>query len=301
MKGLELARGLWDEYGRPAMEHLPGMEQAAVGLCGAGSDCLGYDDDTSHDHDWGPGFMVYLPEAAERQYGFALSKAYDSLPAEYKGYNVVRRSRMGDTRWGVKTVEGYFRPFTGTDGAPETWQQWLYTPSWALAQAVSGEVFYDPSGAFTSTRQEIAQGMPEDVRLKKIAARAALMAQSGQYNLSRCRKHGEEAAARLAAAEFVRESMEMIFLLNRVHMPYYKWAMRALRELPRLSELAPQLEDMLVHAEADTAETVAAAVVRELQRQELTNGNWDYLEPHAQAITRRIQNPDIAALHWMEG
>ena len=116
MKGLELARGLWEEYGRPTMEHLPGMEQAAVGLCGAGSDCLGYDDDTSHDHDWGPGFMVYLPEAAERQYGFALSKAYDSLPAEYKSYKVVRRSRMGDARWGVKTVEGYFRPFTGKRG-----------------------------------------------------------------------------------------------------------------------------------------------------------------------------------------
>lgn len=301
MKGLDLARGLWEEFGKSSMEALPGMDVAAVGLCGAGSDCLGYDDDTSRDHDWGPGFMIWLPEAAEREHGFALSRAYDKLPVEYKGYTVIRRSRMGDTRWGVKTVEGYFRPFTGTDGAPESWQQWLYTPSWALAQAVSGQVFYDGSGVFTGVRDTIRHGMPEDVRRKKIAARAALMAQAGQYNLSRCRKHAQEGAARLAAAEFVRESLYMAFLLNREHMPYYKWALRALEELPILSELRPLLEDMLLHARADTAEEIAARVIAELKTQGLTHGNWDYLEPHAQAITERIENPDIAALHWMEG
>lgn len=301
MKGLDLARGLWEEYGKPAMDTLPGMEYAAVGLCGAGSDCLGYDDDTSRDHDWGPGFMVFLPEAAAQQYGFALSKAYDSLPAEYKGYKVVRRSRMGDTRWGVKKLEGYFRPFTGTDGAPESWQQWLYTPSWAMAQAVSGQVFQDNAGEFTRIREVIAHGMPEDVRKKKIAARAALMAQSGQYNLARCRKHGEEGATRLAAAEFVRESIHMAFLLNNRHMPYYKWALRALEELPKLSEMKPLLEEMLLHAREETAEAVAGQVIAELKEQDLTHGSWDYLEPHAKAVTERIRNPEIAALHWMEG
>jgi len=301
MKGLELSRSLWEEFGKPAMAHLPGMEQAAVGLCGAGSDCLGYDDETSRDHDWGPGFMVFLPESAEREFGFRLSTAYDKLPGEYNGCKVIRRSRMGDSRWGVKSREGYFRPFTGTAGAPETWQQWLYTPSWALAQAVSGQVFYDGDGVFTRIRQEIAQGMPEDVRKKKIAARAALMAQSGQYNLARCRRHGEEGAARLAAAEFVQETVHMAFLLNRQHMPYYKWALRALGDLPKLSELKPLLEDMLLNAREETAEAIAAMVIAEMKEQTLTAGTWDYLEPHAYAVMERIHDPAIAGLHLMEG
>lgn len=301
MKGLELSRGLWEEFGRPVMGQLPGMELAAVGLCGAGSDCLGCDDETSRDHDWSPGFMIWLPEAAEGEYGFALSRAYDKLPAEYRGFPVIRRSRMGDTRWGVKTLEGFFRPFTGTSGAPESWQQWLYTPSWALAQAVSGQVFQDVPGTFSRIRQEIAQGMPEDVRKKKIAARAALMAQSGQYNLVRCRRHGEEGAARLAAAEFVRESIHMAFLLNRRHMPYYKWAFRALGDLPKLAELKPLLEDMLLSAREETAEAVAALVIAEMKHQNLTAGSWDYLEPHGLEVMKRIETPAIAGLHLMEG
>ena len=32
----------------------------------------------------------------------------------------------------------------------------------------------------------------------------------------------------------------------------------------------------------------------------LTDGSWDFLEPHAYAVMRRIQNPEIAALHIME-
>jgi hypothetical protein len=208
---------------------------------------------------------------------------------------------MGDTRWGVKTLEGYFRPYTGSNGAPENWQQWLYTPSWALAQAVSGEVFYDGLGQFSAIREQIRTGMPEDVWKKKIAARAALMAQSGQYNLARCRKHGEEGAARLAVAEFVRESIHMAFLLNRKHMPYYKWAFRAMDELTLLREVKPLLETMLCQPREETAEEIARLVIDELKSQKLTHGNWDYLEPHAQAVTERIENPEIAALHWMEG
>ena len=37
----------------------------------------------------------------------------------------------------------------------------------------------------------------------------------------------------------------MIFLLNQRHMPFYKWAFRALGELPLLSEQRPALERIL--------------------------------------------------------
>ncbi len=303
MKGLELSRLFWEEALRPAMEEqCPVLLRcAAAGLSGPGSDCLGYDDEISRDHDMAAGCMLWLPEAELESYGFHLSTIYDRLPREHRGITAEHRSRQGDGRYGVKSLEGFFRPFTGRGGAPVTWREWLYIPSFALAAATSGAVFYDGPGTFTRIREEILTGMPEDVRLKKIAARAALMAQSGQYNFARCRRHGEEGAARLACAEFVRESLGMIFLLNRRHMPLYTWAFRAPGELPLLSEQRPALERILSEPREEDIEAVAAAVIEELRRQGLTDGPWDFLEPHAYEVSKRISDAEIAGLHVMEG
>ena len=303
MKGLELSRGFWEELLRPAMEDACPvlLERVAVGLCGGGSDCLGYDDEISQDHAFAAGCMVFLPEEDARNYGFRLSTVYDRLPREFRGVAAEHRSRMGDGRYGVKTLEGFFRPFTGLPGAPETWRQWMRIPAYSLAAATAGEVFYDGPGDFTRIREELRTGMPEDVRVKKIAARAALMAQSGQYNFSRCLRHGETAAARLAAGEFVRECLGMIFLLNRRHMPFYKWAFRALGELDVLSEQKTALEEILAAPTEERIEAVSAAVIETLRTQGLTEGRWDFLEPHAYELMKHIENPEIAGLHVMEG
>ena len=303
MKGLELSRRFWEELLRPALERscpelLP---RIAAGLCGAGSDCLGYDDEISHDHAYAAGCMVFVPESMPRDAVFALSTVYDRLPRAFLGVPAEHRSRQGDGRYGVMTLESFFLPRTGGPGAPENWRQWLSIPAPYLAEAVSGEVFYDGSGEFSRIREEIRTGMPRDVWLKKLAARSALMAQSGQYNFPRCRRRGEEGAARLACAEFVRESLGLIFLLNHRHMPFYKWAFRAARELEILSDQVDRLEKLLIDPEEEAAESVCAAVIGRLRELELTDGGWDFLEPHAYEIMARIRDPEIAALHVMEG
>ena len=280
MKGLELSRAFWEDAVRPAIrETCPVLlPRLAAGLCGGGSDCLGYDDELSHDHGYAAGCMLFLaPEDAET-HGFLLSALYDRLPREFLG----------------------LLEQTGLFHTPETWREWMAIPSYALAAACAGEIFYDGSGDMTGIRETLRTGMPEDVRVKKIAGHAVLMAQSGQYNVSRCRRHGEEAAARLACCEFVNHTLAMLFLLNERHMPFYKWAFRAAKELPKLSELIPTLEALLREPDEDTIERVSAAVIEELRAQGLTDGGWDFLEPHAYAVMRRIRNPEIAALHIME-
>ena len=303
MQGLELARRFWEEMLRPAIERQAPelMDRLAVGLCGAGSDCLGFDDEVSRDHAFAAGCMVFIRESEGRETAFRLSAIYDKLPREFLGFAAEHRSRQGDGRYGVKTIEGFFRPLTGSDGAPSDWRSWLTLPSSYLAEAAAGEVFFDGPGEFSCIRETIRTGMPEDVRLKKLAARAALMAQSGQYNFSRCLHHGEEGAARLAADEFVRQTLEMIFLLNRRHMPYYKWVFRSLQSLETLSELREPLETILRSPTSERIENVSSSVIVQLRREGLTNGSWDYLEPHAYEIMRRINDPEIAALHVMEG
>ena len=48
-------------------------------------------------------------------------------------------------------------------------------------------------------------------------------------------------------------------------------------------------------------EAVCGQIIRELKRQGLTDGGWDYLEPHAYEIMERIQDGEIRNLHVMEG
>ena len=307
MKALDEARAFYETYGAPMLhEQFPDWEgRIAVGLVGRGSECFGFDDDTSRDHDFEGGFCLWLTDEDDAAIGVALERAYRALPLE----KAAQQSAMAEKSRGVRRISDFYRRYLGTPHAPEDWRQWLYLPSGALAEATNGRVWRDELGAFTALRETLLHGMPEDVRRKKLAARAVEMAQSGQYNYARCLAHGEEGAAMLALADFVRAACGMIFLLNRRHMPYYKWMLRSLEELEILGDLRGAL-DYLLTGENDAAgrqtktgvvEDICAAVIRELKKQGLTQGDWDYLEPHSFQIQATIQRRELRAMHIMEG
>ena len=307
MKGLEEARRFYEDFGAAMLhDRFPDFEERiAVGLVGRGSECFGFDDEVSRDHDFEQGFCLWLTDADDILVGAELAMAYEALPRR----GAAQHSRLGETNRGVRRIGFFYRPYLGGESAPRDWRQWLSIPSWALAEATNGEVFRDDLGAFSDVRETLKHGMPEDVRKKKLAARLIAMAQSGQYNYARCLRHGEEGAAMLALAEFVREGCGAIFLLNRAHMPYYKWALRALEKLPLLGEMREPLTFLLT-AENDAdgqrvkqgvVEDICASVIKELRAQSLSDGAWDFLEPHAFAVQERIGNPEIRALHVMEG
>ena len=307
MKGLEEARRFYKDFGAAMLhERFPDFEERiAVGLVGRGSECFGFDDEVSRDHDFEQGFCLWLTDADDILIGAELAQAYQALPRR----GAAQRSRLGESNRGPRRIGFFYRPYLGSESAPRDWRQWLSLPSWALAEATNGEVFRDDLGLFSDIRETLLHGMPEDVRKKKLAARLIAMAQSGQYNYARCLRHGEEGAAMLALAEFVREGCGAIYLLNRAHMPYYKWALRGLETLPLLGEMREPLSFLLT-AENDAdgqrvkqgvVEDICARVIEELRAQGLSDGGWDFLEPHAFAVQERIGNPEIRALHVMEG
>ena len=307
MKGLELSRAFYERYGLPMLQEqfADVLPLLAVGLLGGGSECFGFDDEVSRDHDFEQGFCLWLTDADDILIGAELARAYQALPRR----GAAQRSRLGESNRGPRRIGFFYRPYLGSESAPRDWRQWLSLPSWALAEATNGEVFRDDLGLFSDIRETLLHGMPEDVRKKKLAARLIAMAQSGQYNYARCLRHGEEGAAMLALAEFVRESCGAIYLLNRAHMPYYKWALRGLETLPLLGEMREPLSFLLT-AENDAdgqrvkqgvVEDICARVIEELRAQGLSDGGWDFLEPHAFAVQERIGNPEIRALHVMEG
>lgn len=304
MKGLEEAKQLYEERGAEMIRtRFPAYEgRIAVGLAGHGSECFGFDDALSRDHDFVPGFCLWMTNGDDLAVGASLARAYREIVPPVAG----SRSAMGEKKLGVLRTGDFYRRYTGCSGAPESEEHWLSLPSWALAEATNGEVWRDDAGEFTAIRETLLHGMPEDVRKKKIAARAAEMAQSGQYNYARCLAHGEAGAAQLALTEYVRSACSMVFLLNRAHAPYYKWIFRAMGQLKRLSDLKDALEFLLL-GENDSAlkqgvvEDICAQIIGELRRQELTDSASDYLEAHAIEVQERIESRTLRSMHLMEG
>lgn len=310
MKGLKASKKFYEEAGADMIRRLFGdyENRIAVGLVGHGSECFGFDDETSCDHDFETGFCIWLTKSDEEKIGFALMRAYDKIREEYalkNGIEMARNSVGGSSFRGVFTIDEFYRRYTGTDGTPTTWQDWLYTDSFYFAEATNGEVFRDDLGDFTKIRNEILHGMPEDVRIKKIASFAMKAAQSGQYNYARCLKHGEDGAAMLALCEFVKSACEIAFMLEKQHMPYYKWALRKMRTLEKFGSLATPLEFLLVSdnddagkkVKRDIVEDVCGALAKEICAQFDLNIEGNYLEPFAYALQKRIKNADIRNLH----
>lgn len=302
MKGLELARRYYEAYGKDMLkEQFPDLLPfVAVGLVGSGSECLGFDDDLSEDHDFEPGFCIFLPGEAvvDRKEAFRLERAYAKLPKEFMGYQRNLVAPTGGTRHGViRTADFYAEKAGIRDGRIDT-DDWFGIPSYALREATDGEVFYDGLGEFTEIRKRLSV-MPEDVRLKKIAGHALLMAQSGQYNFPRILKRNEKAAAQLAVFEFVTHALEVIFLLNKAYMPYYKWSFRALRDLDLLSYLEEPLYEMMITDNEDPQkksymiEDVAMEIIAAMQVQEITKATCGDLEKHAYSVNDQIRDADI--------
>lgn len=308
MNGLELSRAFFEEYGRPMLKaQFPDlMPFLAAGLFGGGSECFGYDDDVSRDHDFEPGFCLFLPEEAvvDRRTAFLLERAYSKLPRTFGGVSRPVLQPVGGARHGVFRTTDYFQKLIGSPDGLLNLREWLSLPEQALAEATNGELYFDSLGEVTRIRSAL-RFFPEDVRCKKLAGHLLLMEQAGQYNYARCLSHGETGAAQLAAGEFVSSAMSAVFLLNRRYQPYYKWRFRALRELENLSELAKPLEHILTSGnDAESAKTkkalieqICAAVRAELRTQGLSDAQGEDLERHAYALNDTIENSELRNMH----
>lgn len=304
MKGLDISRAYWEQCGRPMLaSDFPALlEKVAVGLTGAGSECFGFDDDVSRDHDFEPGFCIFLPDedTVSRREAFLLERAYAKLPASFMGLQRGLIPPAGGPRRGVLRASEYFREKVGASDGILTVGQWLALPEPSLAEAVNGELFYDGFGEVSRIRQRLHR-YPVDIRRKKLAGRLMLMAQSGLYNYPRCLAHGEPGAAQLAAVEFVDHAMAAVFLLNEVYMPFYKWRFRALRQLPRLSLLAELMEYLITTGNdgelATEKQSVMAGMVQDIVSETVAQGlsavEGALPERHAQSVNDGIADIDL--------
>lgn len=306
MNAMEYSRRYFYDVAEPLLKReFPELfTRLAAGLVGNGSECFGYDDEISRDHDWGIDFFLWLPES-DRSAVPVLQAWKNSLfennPPELKR----TRSEYG-AGIGVLTVGDFYSSLIGYPNGPSEITDWRRIPEENLAMAVNGDVFIDNAGYFSATRAKLLCFYPEDLRKKKLAAKCMAIAQTGQYNLSRCYARQDWVTFKTVLSRFNDSVIAAVFLLNKVYRPYYKWAFRKMIELPILGEQAGALlKDIAVTSGFDDASykvllndisIMATLIIEELQTQHLSSSNDWFLTTQGEEIQSSIQDSFLRSL-----
>ncbi len=312
MKGLEIAEKYYREYGAPMIHELfPEIEGIlAVGLCGSGSECLGYDDDVSRDHDFEPGFTIFLPpeEVVDRSVAFKLERAYAKLPGEFMGLKRNKDVSFDTGRHGVVRATDFFLSKIGDPSGDLSLDRWLSIPEHYLLEATNGKIFRDDIGLMTDVRKKIAY-FPEDVRLKKLAGALMLAEQASEHNYKRLLAREDTATAQLAIYEYVKKVLSIIFLLEKQYKPFYKWQFHALIKSPTFAPLKEDLESLIStgNGVGDAVEKksrirrINSVLGEEIRRQALSDYDGLHLDSFAYCVNGKIKDPSLRNQNILAG
>ncbi|MDD6812078.1 MAG: DUF4125 family protein [Lachnospiraceae bacterium] len=296
ISGLTLCEAYYETYGRKMIqEKFPEYEeQIAVGLVGEGSDCFGFDDEISRDHDFGPRFCMWLPDSVYGKIGEALQKEYEKLPKEFMGFE-KNPTPQGKDRCRVYRIGEFYEQFIGIDRAPQTIEEWRVIPEENLAAAVNGKIFRDDLGEFTKVREQLLAYYPDRLWRAKLAEHVVKMGQLGQCNYERMCRRQEWVTAEVILGEYMQVTMQTVYLLNRTYAPYYKWlhkGMNKLAVLPEIMDIFNAIADMPRRDERIpmTIEIVASLILAQLKQQKLipeepgVGADANYLEKYGVVI-----------------
>ena len=310
---LERSFEFYKQYGKTMIqEKFPEYaSRIAVGVVGEGSDCFGFDDSISADHDYAPGFCMWLTEEDFSVIGQQLQEAYEELVRKHGLYGTEAGRLI--SRRKVTTIDGFY---TETLGVVREYEQWATESllgrgreqlsfdgmeEFRLAHAVNGRIFRDDSGIFTYVRQKLRAYYPDSVWYAKIAAALHEFSQYAQSNYPRSMARKDMVTASLCISKAIECTMDLMYLLNRTYAPYYKWKKKGLETLPKLREVLPVLEQIaalpgqekvwenrhfssmsvnLQDEKVNAFERIAAQIVAELNAQGLAEGKNPFLESY---------------------
>lgn len=316
---LERSREFYETVGKEMIHmHFPEWEnRIAVGLVGEGSDCYGFDDEISMDHDYAVGFCMWLTDADYEKIGPALQEEYDKLS---KNENRLKYRR------GVFRVNDFYNQLleSSADFEKEFSLDYQKVEEFQLAQATNGIVFRDDMGVFSNIREKLLAYYPENVWRGKLAQSIHEFSQYAQSNYARMMARRDELTAKICVSKAIESTMDLIYLLSRTYAPYYKWKKKGLEKFPLSKKILPLLEKLsrlpsqsevwnnvtyhasLIHKEdkcVELFEQIAKELLEELKRQELVSGEDVFLESYIKQILEG-KNMDIiekiVALEWKQ-
>ena len=316
---LERSREFYEIVGKKMIQELfPEWEnRIAVGLVGEGSDCYGFDDEISMDHDYAVGFCMWLTDADYEKIGHALQEEYDKLA---KNENRLKYRR------GVFRINDFYNNLleSSEDFENEFTLDYQKVEEFQLAAATNGSVFRDDMGVFSDIRKKLLAYYPECVWRGKLAQSMHEFSQYAQSNYARMMARGDVLTAKLCVSKAIESTMDLIYLLGRTYAPYYKWKKKGLEKFLLSKKILPLLEEIAElpsQSEAwknvvyratqinkndkcvDLFEQIAAELLGELKRQGFVSGKDVFLESYIKQILEG-KNMDIiekiVALEWKQ-
>ena len=254
--GLTLCDHFYRDAVRPVLDDaFPGLPHSAA-LIGSGSEVLGFDDEMSRDHHWGPRVQLFVSEEDHPRLAEAIHATLaQRLPYTFRGYstnfgepnpedNGVQLLTTIDSgpvnhRVTVSTIRGFVQDYLGFDiSAPLTAADWLTFPQQKLRTLTTGAVYHDGVG-LEEMRARFAW-YPQDVWLYLLAAGWARVGQE-EHLMGRAGLVGDELGSGLLGSRLVRDVMRLAFLMERQYAPYPKWFGTAFSRLACAPALTPHL------------------------------------------------------------
>lgn len=294
MRGMDICREYYFAVGASMLadKFSEYLGDITVGLAGEGSDCYGYDDEISRDHDWGPEFCMWVSDEVYEKIGEHLEKAYAELPAEYKGYK-RSKSVQGAGRRGVIKVSDYCKRLLGTTCTnPEMIREeidWRNVSDAGLSAFVNGDIWSSGDGVLVALREKITEGYPESIRYAKLAESCALFSQAGQYNYNRCLDRGDMITADIMKADACREAMKILYYVENKFAPHDKWLLKGIESLD--GEEAMFMKGILAlimsgdrQTTADSIEKLGTVLAMAMYKRDIISDVDSYLDHHTEEL-----------------
>lgn len=237
VKGLDLCEGFFYEHAKPIIDrYFPDLQYSA-GLIGYGSDVLGYDDEVSRDHMWGPRFYMFLSKNDICIRDEIFEKFSENLPYVYKGYSVnftepdpndcgvqhpqfISCGKVNPLIF-IETFEQFLLDEIGTANLDNINPfDWLTFSEHRLLSLVSGKIFVDKLNIKKQTDK--IKFYPYEVKLYLIASQWEIIS-SEQAFVKRCGEVGDEIGSQIICARIAERLMRLCFLYTNTYAPYSKW------------------------------------------------------------------------------
>lgn len=204
------------------------QDRIAVGVVGEGSDCFGFDDVISADHDYGIGLCFWLTKEDYEQIGKRLDERYHQ-------FVLFKHHRRG-----VFVIEDFYESVLQTSDITNI----EVIPEYLLACATNGKVFFDPLGKFSEIREKLNNYYPHELWRKRLATAIHNFSQYAQSNYSRMMARKDTLTANLCIYKAIETALDLIYLFNKQYAPYYKWKKEGIKNTPLGKEILPILNEI---------------------------------------------------------
>lgn len=289
LNGIELSRKYFEAFGKPVLERNFSniLDKLAVGLFGEGSECLGFDDDISTDHDFGPGFVIIVKDEVDEKEVNRLKKAYELLPKSFMGIERIT-TREGANRVGVIRLKDFLKKVTGFEHLPKGPEEWQYTIDENLIMGVNGEVFMDKSGFFNDIRIYLRNEQPYYVYFKKLAIMLEKMAKHGQYSYPRALARTDMTALLIAKTEFIKSTMKACHIICKQYAPYAKWLRRSMNELKYFQDVACLIDELSVSNDTEKDMQIIENICEKIRKALVSRGLITTIDSYLAVAAREL-------------